>query len=83
VPSPRCKICIVCKFGSCHASFIFVPCEVYTLASSAALCAEFPATVRLEGFTRIKYYGKARLLVQCQHDKRETVHAMQPRWETA
>jgi hypothetical protein len=29
-------------------SFIFLPCGVYTLASSAALRAEFPVTVRLK-----------------------------------
>lgn len=41
-PSPRCRIFVACKFGSCHASFIFIPCGVYPLTSSAALRAEFP-----------------------------------------
>jgi hypothetical protein len=35
--SPRCRICLACKFGSCHASFIFVPRGLYTLIPLAAL----------------------------------------------
>ena len=34
--SPRCRICLACKFGSCHASFIFVPRGLYTLIPLAA-----------------------------------------------
>jgi hypothetical protein len=41
---PRCDvgIFVVCKFGSCHVSTIFIPYGVYPLTSSAALRAEFP-----------------------------------------
>ena len=46
VPSPLCKVCFACKFGSCHASFIFVRRRVYPLTSSAALRAGFPVAVR-------------------------------------
>ena len=56
VPSPRCKLCLACKFGSCQASFIFIACGFYTLTSAAALSTEFPVTGTLE---RVQYGDRA------------------------